>query len=220
MPIPEDSKFYVEGGGIPSGAEVVIRPGTSNQMLETNAVVHGKSVSGLLGSLKGGSSVQNQLKSLLSNLKNISGAPVSSQVRDILSSLASSADDLETTLARNRGTISDAVSNIDAIAGNNRGDVSAAVTALKKDAEDLRTSLTQMDTTMNAARSAASREGTLVKDLNAWQGSAGMLLTNTDLYNELTDTLNSIMRWSGTYGKTPESTSSFASSDHKRRQCR
>ncbi len=192
VPIPSDSAFVVQTGGILGGDSVMIKPGSSSTLLSNNAQVQGQSRSGILSSLQSNSSLANQLQGAVSDLRKFPDVQIGKRIETLLASLTDTTKSLNGTIAGNKAAVGHILSNLAAISGNNRGQISDTVTAIRKDTEVLQSSLNRFDTALADTEALAGEIGSVVQDLNRGQGTAGKLLTNDELYSKLTTMVDNI----------------------------
>jgi len=192
--VPSDSRFIIQDSSLMGGKQLAIIPPpispNSNNALDYKRTYQGEQSITLLGvvsqaqdllvllnevvesfSAKGG--IAERSKTLLGNtdstVKKIDqlGTELASDLTLTIKSIKSSADQIDAMLAANR-------SNLDLI--------------IRKSPQTVE----EIASTMDSLQALSTRLNTVANNLSLGKGSAGKLLTNDELHNKLTETVNNL----------------------------
>lgn len=195
--IPKNSVCFISSN-LMGSSFIVIEKGDSKKMMEDGDTLTTRTENGILGDVKAQLNptltsvrdVLDGLKGTLANLNSVLNSQTRGNLQQTIANLNTSSEELKALLDNQNGALAKTLGNAEAISAslkNNTDDVSATIKNTKK--------LTQKLAELNLANTVDSLNlliSSLKKtmtDLNEGKGTAGALLHDTKLYEQLNATI-------------------------------
>jgi phospholipid/cholesterol/gamma-HCH transport system substrate-binding protein len=185
-PLPEDSRFVIEQQSLLSGMAVKIRPGESEENLESGSTVEGAVKGGFsqladeLGERAEG--LEEDIAGVLESIDTLLGEETRGSLMALLEETRDAAQQFEATFAENRAQLSAALESMRTISEENREPLGRSIENLERGSEEL-------VTTLEEVRGLSSRLDSLIRDIQRGEGTAGKMVSEDRLYEDLTATM-------------------------------
>lgn len=196
--IPKDTQAEITTATLIAGMKIVLRMGESNEMCHNHDTISGYVATSILDRLSGTlspledniSSIVLRLDSVISSINTLLSPEMTNNVKTTMSNVSAVTTDLKQLSASRKDELMATIDEMQAftrmLAANsssvdstlrNLGEISDAVAA-----SDLKTSLGSLQSSLRGL-------DTIVSGISKGEGSAGKLVTNDSLYNNLSNTL-------------------------------
>ncbi len=185
-PLPKDSQFVIEQQSLLSGMAVKIRPGVSQKDLEAGSTVQGETKGGFsqladeLGERAEG--LEKDITGVLESIESLLGEKTRRNLLALLEDTRDAAQQFEATVAENRTQLSDTLESMRAISEENREPLGRSIENIERGSEELVGTLEQV-------RALSSRLDTLIRNIEEGEGTAGKMVSEDELYEDLTKTM-------------------------------
>ncbi len=196
--IPKDTEAEITTATLIAGMKIVLRMGESSEMCHNHDTISGYVATSILDRLSSTlspledniSSIVLRLDSVITSINTLLSPEMTSDVKTTMSNVSAVTTDLKQLSASRKDELMAAIDEIQAftsmLASNsssvdstlkNLGEISEAVAAA-----DLKASLGSLQSSLRGL-------DTIVSGISKGEGSAGKLVTNDSLYNNLSNTL-------------------------------
>lgn len=176
--IPDNSTFSIASTSLLGAKSVEITPGGSKAFLKDGAYVKGTSSAGLSDILRSGNRMTADIGEVASNIKTLTDEKTRMKVSAALSRIDESVSVIHNSLKGNLRDIHETIESLKKISTENRAPIDSIVDRLSEHTKDL-------DAAIDNTREITANLNRILKDLNEGKGTAGKLLTDSELYNEI-----------------------------------
>lgn len=173
--IPKDSKFYVSDYSMIGGKVLAIEPGTSNEYLQTGAIVKGSVAPGLSNATSQLTSLTPKLEKLLDNLDKLTDEKTNKDLHEVLANLNSTIKELRVII---NGDLKSSVKGVNDLVNQNSEEFSKLLVSLNQNSKELSEFLAKSGKTTEKLDS-------LLDNINSGKGTLGQLNKNDELYKNL-----------------------------------
>ncbi len=181
--IPLDSKFVIKDYSIIGGKAVEIIPGHLTDYFHEEDTVRGTSANnGIDGMISEVNLLVPKISNILNNLDTLTGNKTQKDLESILNGLSQTIVDTKKILNID---LHNTLNNINNLTADNKNNISDLIKSLKISSNNLSKFL-------NKSSSAALKLDSILLKINKGQGSAGNILQNDSLYNNLNRTILSV----------------------------
>ena len=195
--IPKNSVCFISSN-VMGSSFIVIEKGDSKDMMETGDTLATRTENGILGDVKAQLNptltsvrdVLDGLKNTLANLNGVLNSQTKGNLQETIANLNTSSEELKALLDNQNGALAKTLGNAEAISAslkNNTEDVSATIKNTKKLTQKL--SELNLATTVDSLNTLISSLKKTMTDLNDGKGTAGALLHDRKLYDQLNATI-------------------------------
>jgi phospholipid/cholesterol/gamma-HCH transport system substrate-binding protein len=195
--IPKNSVCFISSN-VMGSSFIVIEKGDSKVMMENGDTLATRTENGILGDVKAQLNptltsvrdVLDGLKGTLANLNSVLNSQTKGNLQQTIANLNTSSEELKALLDNQNGALAKTLGNAEAISAslkNNTDDVSATIKNTKKLTQKL--SELNLANTVDSLNQLISSLKKTMSDLNEGKGTAGALLHDTKLYDQLNATI-------------------------------
>jgi phospholipid/cholesterol/gamma-HCH transport system substrate-binding protein len=197
--IPKNSVAYISSN-VMGSSFIVIERGNSTEMMESGDTLATRTENGILGDVKAQlnptlNSVREnleELKKTLANLNSVLNDQSKQNIQQTLANLNASTDGLKSLLDKENGAITKSMNNAASITESlkkNTEDISATIQNTRKISDKLEK--VNINATVDSLNKLVNELKTTLTNLNNGQGTAGALLQDKKLYEQLNATIMS-----------------------------
>lgn len=176
--IPDDSKFMVASTSLLGARSVEIIPGESKTYLKNGAYVKGASSTGLSDILRSGNKITGSIGEVTKNIGALTDRETRMRVTSALTNIDESVALIHRSLKGNLDDIHEAIENLNKISTDNRAPIDSIVNRLSEHSKKL-------DVAIDNTEKITANLNRILQRLNKGEGTAGKLLTDTELYDEI-----------------------------------
>lgn len=199
--IPKDTKAEITTATLIAGMKIILRMGESSEMCHSHDTLQGyvaTSIIDRLGQtfspLEGNiTSIIVRLDSVVSALNSVFTPEMTGNIRSAMSDVSSVTSDLKEVSNSSKDELTAAIADLQtftAMLSANSTTLDSTLKNIGGISEELASA--DLGTTLASLRSSLSGLETIVKGISQGEGSAGKLMTNDSLYNNLSNTLGSL----------------------------
>ncbi len=181
--IPVDSKFEIKDYSLIGGKAIEIINGKSKQYIAENDTVYGTSNDGgIEGMITDFKNLEPKVYKVLNNLDSLTGNETQENIKNILKELSQTIYSTKQLLKNN---LHQTLTNVNNLTSDKKEGIPALIKSLKNSSENLSHFLIKSST-------AANKLDSLILEVNKGKGSAGKIVNNDSLYNNLNKAIRSV----------------------------
>lgn len=199
--VPEDTRAEITTATLIAGMKIVLKMGESSEMCHNHDTLQGyvatsiierlgQTISPLEGNI---TSIIVRLDSVVTALNSVFTPEMTGNIRSAMSDVSSVTSDLKEVTNSSKDELTAAIGNLQtftAMLSANSTTLDSTLKNIGGISEELASA--DLGTTLSSLRSSLSGLENIVKGLSQGEGSAGKLMTNDSLYNNLSNTLGNL----------------------------